>query len=259
MKKIFLFLGILVAATQFSKAQGTVHAACESQVVGYTETRNPILASVLSEFRSSNSATQNLALSNAKGSPYLAQSFEKSKLYYGTELVGTFYARYNVYAQEIELKKTNSDQEQPKMLLKDSAVRLVFDSNKEIQFLAFIDDKGKRQEDYLVAKRIGDYYSLYERFNVNFKEGKPSENSFVAAVAPRFNQSSKYYIMNSNTQLVSYLPTKKSKLLNLFKGSEKVQLATMLKKKSFNLKNADDIIAIFDFMNTTGNNYVLQD
>ncbi len=216
----------------------------------------PGLAFAASDLRSSNVAAT-IQLANVKGSPYLADAFEKSTIYSNNELVGTYYTRYNAYSQEIELKKTTLAEEDYKSLVRNEKFRVV-SANKEIRYTTFIDSKGKKQGDYLISMTNGDKYTLHKRFKVKFVEGKEAANSMVNSIPSRFTNSTEYYLEDSTTNLVSYIPTKKSKLISLFKDSDKIQIAALIKKKGFNIKQEQDLVQIFNFANTLNENYASQ-
>ena len=197
-----------------------------------------------------NSNTANIAsILPTQGSQYLASTFEKSNIYVGDELLGAYYSRYNAYNQEIEIKKTNLEEEQFKALIHDEKIRVAF-VDKEIQYTSFINKDGLKQNDYLISKTNGTKYRLYQRISVKYKEGQKSQNSFVAAIPPKYSQFSEYYLKDLNSNLVSYVPAKKSKLLKLFKNNEQIQIASIIKKRGFNLKKELDLVQLFDFANT---------
>jgi len=201
--------------------------------------------------------SQAATIAVSQGSPFLATNFQKAGLYVNNELAGTYYARYNAYNQQVEVKKTNSDQEVPEYLVKNEDFKLVM-GDTELQYTTFIDNKGKKQEAFLISLSEGASYGLFQRHKVVFYEGKKAENSFKADTPSRFVTSTEYYVKEMNTNLVSYIPSKKSKLLKLFKESDKIQVASMIKKNGLNLKNADDLVKLFDFANTISKGYVLK-
>ena len=216
----------------------------------------PGLAFAASDLRASNTG-KTIQLANVKGSPYLAEAFEKSTIYSNNELVGTYYTRYNAYSQEIELKKTALEEEEFQSLVKNEKIRIVF-VDKEIRYTTFIDNKVKRQGDYLISMTDGEKYTLHKRLKVKFVEGKEAANSMVNPIPNRFTNSTEYYLEDTNTNLVSYIPSKKSKLIALFKDSDKIQIASLIKKNGFNIKQGEDLVKIFDFANTLNENYASQ-
>lgn len=260
--KLFLF-GFLYSITgslaiaQVSQSTGDVRS--QAQTCGDLETlfthSGQSMHNLLYSNVDVNSSSQNISNQNIKGSPYLVDNFEKSTIYVNDEILGNLYARYNAFNQEIEIKKTNLAEEQFKALLKDESVRLVF-NDKEIGFMTFVDEKGKVTQDYLVSMLIGPNYNLYQRHKVNFIEGKKAENSMVSDIPSRFTNSTEYYVKDLNSNVVSFVPSKKSKILNLFESNEKIQVATLIKSKRLNLKKEAALIKVIKFANTISSDYV---
>ncbi len=58
------------------------------------------------------------------GSPYEYEEFKKGKVYYKEEYLGEFYYRYNIFSNEIEVKKTLLEEETHKALIRDANVVL---------------------------------------------------------------------------------------------------------------------------------------
>jgi hypothetical protein len=72
----------------------------------------------------------------------------------------------------------------------------------------------------------------------------------VNDIPNRFTSSKDHYLMDVQTSLVSQIPTKKSKLIELFKNANKTELANQIKKKSLNIKKEQDLVRIFELANT---------
>lgn len=250
MKNVMLlaFLAIFGSATIY--AQGTVHAACEATVVGYTETRNVSNFFTFADLKSASTPTTATQLSNILGSPYLVDNFQKGSLFYGEELVGTFYARYNGYNKELEIKKSNSSEDTAKALIKDEKLKFVFSNQDELKFVEFMDKKGNRCDEYLLTKSTGDKYQLMQRPVITYKEGKKAANSLMLDVPSKFVHRTELYVLDLSTNIASHVPTKKSKLIDYFDESEKIQIATLIKKEALNIKDAKDLVQIFDFANS---------
>ncbi len=254
MKNKTILLAVLFVCTsavfaQVSQSTGDVHAqatTCGDLDVLFTNSGQSVHNLLYSDV---DATAAKATMSNTKGSPYLTNAFEKSSIYKNNELLGTFYARYNVYNKELEVKRTALQEEEYKALIKDENIRAVF-ADKEIRYATFINDKGNKESDYLIAKADGEKYRLFQRMEVKFVEGRVAENSMVNGTPNRFTNSSKYYLGDLKTDMISYLPSKKSQLLKLFKEGDKLQLANLIKKKGLNLKKEADLVRLFDFANT---------
>ncbi|WP_281542443.1 hypothetical protein [Maribacter aestuarii] len=199
-------------------------------------------------------SAQSIAAQNIKGSPFLVDNFEKSTIYVNDQLLGSFYSRYNAFNQEIEIKKTDLAEEQYKALRKDENIKVVF-NDKVIEYSSFVDEKGKVTQDYLVSVLSGPNYNLYQRYMINFVEGKPAENSMVSDIPSRFTNATEYYLKDSNSNLVSYVPSKKSEILELFDTNERIQIAALIKKKRLNLKKESSLLEIMNFANSISSDY----
>ncbi|MEM9077755.1 MAG: hypothetical protein AAGC43_11975 [Bacteroidota bacterium] len=250
MKKLIIFAFLAMFGGTAIYAQGTVHAACEASVVGYTETRNVTNFFTFADLKSANAQGATAQLSNVLGSPYLVEAFQKGQLFYGEEQLGTYYARYNAFNKEMEIKKTTSSEEKAKALINDEKLRFVFNNQDEMRHVAFMDKKGNRNNEYLLIKSKGSKYQLMERPMVTYKEGKKAANSLMLDVPSKFVQRTELYVLDLTTNIASVVPTKKSKLIDFFDESEKIQVAALIKKESLSLKNQKDLFQIFDFANS---------
>lgn len=256
MKKQFLTLiltciCVIVTFAQVSQSTGDLRAqatTCGDLDALFTQSGNSLHNLMYADVNASSTGTT-VSAQQIKGSPFLVDNFQKSNIYVNDQLLGSFYSRFNAYSQEIEIKKTNLEEEQYKALVKDENIRVVFD-DKELQYASFIDEDGTITQDYLITKLSGSNYNLYQRYIVKYVEGKEAANSMVNAIPARFSNATEYYLKDLNSNLVSYIPTKKSKLLNLFSSDQKMQVAALIKKKGLNLKKESSLVQILTFANT---------
>ena len=199
------------------------------------------------------SAVEKISTQSIKGSPFLVANFQKSTIYVNDQPLGSFYSRFNAFSQEIEIKKTQLAEEQHKALVKDENIRVVFD-DKEIQYTSFINEEGKIIQNYLITIISGPNYNLYQHYSVKYVEGREAANSMVNAIPARFSNATSYYLKDLTSNLVSFIPTKKSKLLGLFSNDQRMQVAALIKKKDLNLKKETSLIQIMTFANTLHTN-----
>ncbi|WP_396635498.1 hypothetical protein [Maribacter sp. R77961] len=256
MKKQFLTICLaclVFTAVNAQVSQSTGDLRSQATTCGdldalFTQSGNSLHNLIYADINASSTATTGSA-QTIKGSPFLADNFQESKIYVNDQLLGSFYSRFNAYSQEIEIKKTNLEEEQHKALIKDENIRIVFD-DKVLQYASFVDEDGKVTQDYLISMLSGSNYNLYQRYSVKYVEGKEAENSMVNAIPARFTNKTQYYLKDLNANLVSYIPTKKSKLLDLFSSDKKMQVAALIKKKGLNLKKESSLVQILTFANT---------
>jgi hypothetical protein len=101
----------------------------------------------------------------------------------------------------------------------------------------------------------GSNYNLYQRYKVNFVEGKEAQNSMVTTIPSRFTSTTKYYLKNLNSNLVSFVPSKRSKLVELFDTDEKIKVAILIKTKGLSLKKEASLVEVLSFANSIGSDY----
>lgn len=262
MKMKYFLLAMLLACSCLITAQS---ASSEGTAInGPTSCGDAVLHSL--DYKGSNALMREFVISDmrgsevsqevsqVKGSPYLTDTFQKAELFYDDKAIGSLYARYNAYTNELEVKKTNLDEEQYMALVKDENLKIVF-PDKQLQYASLIDEKGKKHGDYLISMKEGDKYGIFERLKVNFKEGRKAENSMVVDVPNRFTQSTEFYLKDNTTNIIAQLPSKKSKLLALFPEKDRAMVASLIKKNKLDLKDANDLVKICDFMNASITDY----
>ncbi|KSA14947.1 MULTISPECIES: hypothetical protein [Maribacter] len=188
-------------------------------------------------------------LDKFQGSPYTSNTFAPTILKYNDEVVGNIYYRYNALNEEIEIKKTSSEDEPYKALVKDKEVSLLINA-KPLSFKTFVTEKNETINGYLTLLQKGNTYDLYQRTLVKFTEGQPAQNSFVAAVPSRFTKFTEYYFQKDGVNRIDQIPQKNKKLLKLIDASKREDLKIFLKENNLNIKNEQDLAKVFDYLNS---------
>ncbi|APA64930.1 hypothetical protein [Maribacter sp. 1_2014MBL_MicDiv] len=188
-------------------------------------------------------------LDKFQGSPYTSNTFAPTILKYNDEVVGNIYYRYNALNEEIEIKKTSSEDEPYKALVKDKEVSLLINA-KSLSFKTFVTEKNETINGYLTLLQKGSTYDLYQRTLVKFTEGQPAQNSFVAAVPSRFTKFTEYYFQKDGVNRIDQIPQKNKKLLKLIDASKREDLKIFLKENNLNIKNERDLAKVFDYLNS---------
>ena len=184
---------------------------------------------------------------NLEGSPYQSNSFAPAQLYYGEELVGNLYYRYNAYNEEIEIKQQNLEAEPIKGLSKDKNIKLVA-NGKPLSFKTFIDNNGTTQNGYLILLKDGNY-KLYEHLGVTFKEAKKAQNSLVKGSPAKFLQFTEYYLESPDGRRIQEIPLNNKKLVKLVDGDQQEALSKFLKAEKLKVKDISDLYQVIDFLN----------
>ncbi|MBU2900063.1 MAG: hypothetical protein ABJO28_01560 [Maribacter dokdonensis] len=188
-------------------------------------------------------------LDKFQGSPYTSNTFAPTILKYNDEVVGNIYYRYNALNEEIEIKKTSSEDEPYKALVKDKEISLLINA-KPLSFKTFVTEKNETINGYLTLLQKGNTYDLYQRTLVKFTEGQPAQNSFVAAVPSRFTKFTEYYFQKDGVNRIDQIPQKNKKLLKLIDASKREDLKIFLKENNLNIKNEQDLAKVFDYLNS---------
>jgi len=183
-----------------------------------------------------------------QGSPYVADIFLPSTLFYKDENLGSIFYRYNALNEEIEIKKSNLEEEGIRGLARDKDISVLV-NGKKMSFKTFVTAKKRTLNGYLVTLNDGKKYDLYKRTHVKFTEAQPAANSFTKAVPARFSQFTEYYFQKEGVNRMDEIPARNSKLLKLVDADIKDSLKSFLKENSLNIKEESDLIRVFDFLN----------
>lgn len=183
------------------------------------------------------------------GSPYVNDAFKPVNVYYEDDLMDKLYYRYNALNEEIEIKKTALPEETPQRLLADKAIHLDIEGNP-LSFKTFIDRKKNTLNGYLTLMVDGESYDLYRRVRVKFTEGQKAQNSFVMAKPNRFSHFIEYYYQKEGVNRIDELKPSNSGLLKILPNELKSEAKQFLKEGNLNLKEEQDLIKTFEFLNT---------
>lgn len=182
------------------------------------------------------------------GSAFETEDFNRGRVFYKEEDLGEFYYRYNIFSREIEVKKTLLEEEKHKALIKDPDVLLVPSQEaRKYQYQSFINEKGEKDEGYLIALYEGNSYTLFTFLQVKFTEAKPAANTMVNPTPSKFTQFTDYYFKHSQGP-ISALPLKKNKLLAKFGTNKTSLLKEFIKQEKLKLSSEQDLIRLMVFV-----------
>lgn len=86
---------------------------------------------------------------------------------------------------------------------------------------------------------------------MKFTEGQKAQNSFVLAVPNRFTHFIEYYYQQEGVDRIDELKSTNSGLLKILPADAKGAMKTYLKKQDLNMKEEQDLIKAFEFLNTS--------
>ncbi len=244
MLSLLLLCAIKVSHSQNLSAAPTGEAGLFANAVG----GNPMMNLVMMDLRNKPSTSTNKK-EEIIGSPYLTDKFIKSQVFYEDELQGTFFVRYNALNSIIEIKDTNLEEEIAKQLYPDKNISVKY-LNKTLQFITYINKKKETKNGYLSLILDKNKYKLYHRLAVKYVEGKSAVNSMVNAIPSRFAQFEEFYFQKQDVNRIDYLITSKNGILRIIDKDKKEQVKIYLKENSFNYSNEQDLITIFEYINS---------
>ena len=247
-KRISLLV-LMITSFNFSKAQVSGAApAGEAGLFGSAQGGTPMLNLVMMDIRNRKN-TQSQYIGEVVGSPYLTESFVKSKLFYDEELMGDFYMRYNALNSEIEIKASNLAEEETKRLLADKKLSVKY-QNKVLRFTTYITKKDETKNGYLSLLIDGKKYKLYHRLAVKFSEGKAAANSMVNPIPSRFTHFVEYYYQKEGVDRIDQLSQKKGKFLKQLNKDIRETVKVYMGENKIDLSKEDDLIRTFEYANS---------
>ncbi|MDO6470143.1 hypothetical protein [Maribacter sp. 1_MG-2023] len=248
MKNLTLIL-LVFSIMKFSYSQNLSGAPTgEAGLFDNAAGGNPMMNLVMMDLRNQPSSTANIK-EEIMGSPYLTDKFIKSQVFYEDELQGTYFVRYNAMNSIIEIKDTNLEEEIAKKLYPDKNISVKY-LNKTLRFITYINKKKETKNGYLSLILDKERFKLYHRLAVKYAEGKAAANSMVNAIPSRFAQFEEFYYKKQDIERIDYLPTSKNGILRIIDKDKKEQVKTYLKENSFNYSNEEDLITIFEYINS---------
>ncbi|NJB72759.1 hypothetical protein GGR42_003250 [Saonia flava] len=247
MKKVLLFftLGLFF---NFSIAQYAGQVASNMAGAGAQTASAGAIATLDGSINEMGTRRMNSSIKEFHGSPYTSNDFAPTSMFYGDEFLGKVYYRYNAFNEEVEIKKTILPEEKIKSLGRDKALKILVDG-KKMGFKTFIDVKGRTLNGYLTELVQGETYDLYRRINVKYTEGQKAQNSFIKAIPNRFSHFTEYYFQQKGVNRMDEISLKNGKLLKLVKEEDKEKLKVFLKENDLNIKDENDLIKVFEFLN----------
>ncbi len=183
-----------------------------------------------------------------KGSPYFNERFVSGLVLYDDLLVDTLYMRYNAYQDEIQIKKTQNEDEPFQALLKNSSVSCKLD-HVAIVFRDFRIGRNEFQKAYLFRLVQGKDYSLYARKFKKLRPGKKSSNSLAKSIDPRFIEEIDYYMMAPESTVIVHIPKPKRKFLKLFRTRDRELVSSAIRKLKYGTTYEDELVQLFRSLN----------
>ncbi len=183
------------------------------------------------------------------GSAYYDEQFQKGMVYYNGELMGSPFLRYDAYADEIQIKKTLSEEEAYGALLKTDALWCRI-GNDKMTYQSLRDEKGEVTTGYVSHLISGEKYLLFERQIKLFQEGKIAATSLTASINPKFIDKVSYYMATEDKGEAKEIPKSKKEVVLLFAEADRPAIKSYIKKKRLKLNERNDLVTLFYYANS---------
>lgn len=166
---------------------------------------------------------------NIEGSPYLYDDYKLTQVSNSPE---GFTGRYNIYTDEIELKRNND----VFVLPKDSNYTVI--TLKPNTKILLINDKY-----YLVVKEYNNF-TVLRKDKINFQKGRESRNGYESSKLAVYKKDNATYFIKKDEELL--LLDKKSDFAKIFPEKN---VNDFIKSQKVNFKDESLILKLTDFLN----------
>lgn len=188
---------------------------------------------------------------NIKGSPFYEERFQKGRLdYFGRNVKGDAFFRYNAFSDEIEIGDYPEQKEAEEIIIQSAKVICYLNGDKYV-YLPF---KGKdlksNQLGYLIELYKGEHYTLYLRKTKEFKEATVARTSYERPFPPRFISKETYYLSVNGSTAVPIEP-KTSKIVKFLRDEDKNKVSR-LKKEYKKIKSDFDLVNLIKSIENRG-------
>ena len=183
---------------------------------------------------------------NTMGSIYANKEFQIGSVYKNGKMVASNVAlRYNVQAEEIELKANTSTSATVANVIQadqNISVRILND-----EFVYLVSPDKNQKAGYFMVIAEGSKLTIYKKIIKDFVEGKESANSYSRDVPDTFKEKEQLYIVSSTGGLTK-LPKGKAKREKLFAPMVN-QMSTYIENNNLNLRREKDFNQALAYFN----------
>jgi len=207
---------------------------------------DPIVYNGLTRIEHNNMGSNNIDLSEVRGTPYENNNFQTGKATdLNTGRTEVFYIRYNIYNDVIELK-TNPSDKAGKGLIKSEKIYVTI-NGKKYQYKKYIKNNSNTKEGYFILLKKGNHSSLYLKKIKKFKDKVVPQNSIEKEKPAEFIDDHAYYLQKGD--VLVQVSSRKKKFLEQYPEISK-KLGKYIKSERINLKSEKDLIKLFGYMDT---------
>jgi hypothetical protein len=167
-----------------------------------------------------------------EGSPYAHKEFMEGSIFEGEELLQkNVLLRYNIFSDEIEIKKSVNDKEYSALVKRSGMLIKIFNEVYTLIPFEGSDERGQ----YFKVLTTGEHLSLYKKSTVEFIQRTFAKTSYDRDKPAKFTQTDTYFLATKAGNFVE-MPDSKSKVLKLMKNKES-EIKAYFKSNRPNLKD----------------------
>ena len=208
----------------------------------YQTTRERTPTSNLDQMRSAAQQNSNNSF-YAIGSPFINDSFEVVKLDKFGDML--FSARYNANLGQMQIKRKNDT-----IALSNSEdLTITFALDKKVyKTYSYTNKEGVSKQGFLVVLKETDSLAVLKEEIVKFYKRKSAVTSYDKEKPAEYKRLKDVYYYKLDNK-VSPLPQKRKDFLKLF-PQHSSELKDYIKKNKISLKKDEDLITLFEYINT---------
>ena len=188
-----------------------------------------------------------LEFSSIEGSPYANKNFLAGIIYQEDKAVyDKVLLRYNIFSDEIEIKKAeNSAETSYDALIKDpkSTVKI---ANTIYIFVPF--EGSLENGHYFTVISEENAFDLYKKTEVEFSASYIARTSYERDRPAKFTQKNIYFLVSKNGTFYQ-LPNSKSKIIKVM-SSKEVEVKSFIKKNKLDIKTENDLVKLVKYYNS---------
>lgn len=190
-----------------------------------------------------NDSSTSIDLKDVKGTPYAKNSFSQGKIYNKKlETSYSYFLRYNVYNDIIEIKNGNQAFE----MKKTSNLYALF-NNLEYHFEEFTNDSEEdSQQGYFVLLNNGKDYKLFLKNYKKYNAPKTAETPYNKSHPASFTDSQMFYFKEKDQKLAP-VSKRKKQFLRQFPTMSK-EIEKYISSQKIDLDSKEDLIQLFDYI-----------
>lgn len=179
------------------------------------------------------------------GSPYEFKSFLPANVYYKDTLMGSYLVRYNVFGDEMQVRKNSA--KEIEALLKTKEIHVKMNDLNYYYYNYVLNEVF--QQGYFLEIVKGEKANFLVRKKKIYVPGRKSKNSYVPASPNRFSDTEDYFVLFQGENQPVEIPSSNKKFLALFDDGNNEKYQNFIKENNLKLNKSRDLEKFFIYYN----------